>query len=188
VAEARKKGPVLGLEAVTGGPSADRSLEMLADGTLVTVFMGESWRSFSLEQWDALHEAGQRLLAGEQGRKVVEMASVADPMSLFQLAADIEDCLGDAVSLDGMTDAQWLRVARVIDGAGTRSLLEELWDAAGKARAGEPPHRALPGEEECPAEDHPFLCSAQKGHAPPHQAHGPADRILHAWGEVPPNG
>lgn len=138
MAEPLKQGQVLGLEALAGGPSADRSLEMLADGTLVTVFMGESWRSFSLEQWDALHEAGVRLLAAERGRKVLELASLAG-MALFQLAADVEEAIDEAVGLDDMTDAHWLRVGSALDGSASRGFdslwpaLRDLWKAAGEA-------------------------------------------------------
>jgi hypothetical protein len=139
VAEPLKQGEVLRLEAAKGSPSADRSLEMLAEKGLLTVFAGESWRSFTWEQWDALHTVGTRLLAGDQGRKAVELATAAGGMALFPLAADVEEALEEPASLDEMTDARWARVLRALRHADeceaddAYPALRAFWDAAGKA-------------------------------------------------------
>ena len=82
-------------------------------------------------QWETMKEAGDRLLAGERGRKVLALAS--GTMALFDLACDVEACLPEFPGLDGMRDADWARVARVLrDLDGSFPLLRGLWEQAGR--------------------------------------------------------
>lgn len=93
-----------------------------------------SWAYLTPAQWEALKAAGDQLVAGIRGRKVLELASEAGGVALLMLADDVEDCLTEPWSLDEMTDADWLRVARVLDRPDApHKALWAFWDAAGKA-------------------------------------------------------
>lgn len=90
-----------------------------------------TWAYLSAAQWEALKAEGDRLLAGAQGRKAVALAS--GTLALFDLSSDVEGCLPDFPGLDGMKDADWAHVSRVLrDLDGSFPLLRDLWDAAGK--------------------------------------------------------
>jgi hypothetical protein len=100
---------------------------------------GLSWAYLDAAQWEALKVTGDRLMAGIRGRKVLELASEAGGTALLMLAGDVEDCLTEPWSLDEMTDADWLRVARVLDRPDApRKVLWALWEQAGNALT-EPP-------------------------------------------------
>jgi hypothetical protein len=105
---------------------------------------GMSWAYLTPVQWEALKEAGDRLVAGMLGRKAVELAEAAEAAGAledfaWQVAGTFRNPVA-APALEAMTDADWAHVARVIrefegTGVSVTGPLREFWDAAGKALA-----------------------------------------------------
>jgi hypothetical protein len=89
------------------------------------------WAYLSAAQWEAAKATGDRLMAGIRGRKVLALAD--GTMALFDLSSDVEGCLPEFPGLDGMRDADWAHVARVLrDLDGSFPLLRGLWEQAGR--------------------------------------------------------
>ncbi len=88
-------------------------------------------------QWEAVKEAGDRLLAGERGRKALALAVNAGGQQEEGFRGNVQWIHGGRGPAEELDDAAWANVARVLrempSGFGD---LRWLWDAAGKEGSG----------------------------------------------------